>query len=134
MILRKREDTGNYKRGSTWSHYLENSLWKRLRTCRKTDYRMNVLRISNCGTSNGRTVAAGKIWKGALLGICLERQGAITKLLLRLPVVTFDILIENPAEHVFGHHCYTNLSVELLSVRGNCLTDFKIFTANVVGV
>jgi hypothetical protein len=28
-------------RGSTRSHPVENSLWKRLRTCRKTDYRMN---------------------------------------------------------------------------------------------
>jgi hypothetical protein len=27
--------------GSTRSHPVENSLWKRLRTCRKTDYRMN---------------------------------------------------------------------------------------------
>jgi hypothetical protein len=29
------------KRGSTRSHPVENSLWKRLRTCRKTDYTMN---------------------------------------------------------------------------------------------
>jgi hypothetical protein len=29
------------ERGSTRSHPVENSLWKRLRTCRKTDYRMN---------------------------------------------------------------------------------------------
>jgi hypothetical protein len=28
------------ERGSTRSHPVENSLWKRLRTCRKTDYRM----------------------------------------------------------------------------------------------
>jgi hypothetical protein len=31
------------ERGSTRSHPVENSLWKRLRTCRKTDYRMNEL-------------------------------------------------------------------------------------------
>jgi hypothetical protein len=29
------------ERGSTRLHPVENSLWKRLRTCRKTDYRMN---------------------------------------------------------------------------------------------
>jgi hypothetical protein len=29
------------ERGSTRSHPVENSLWKRLRTCCKTDYRMN---------------------------------------------------------------------------------------------
>ena len=29
------------ERGSTRSHPVENSLWKMLRTCRKTDYRMN---------------------------------------------------------------------------------------------
>jgi hypothetical protein len=29
------------ERGSTRSHPVENPLWKRLRTCRKTDYRMN---------------------------------------------------------------------------------------------
>jgi hypothetical protein len=29
------------ERGSTRSHPVENSLWKRLRTCRKTDCRMN---------------------------------------------------------------------------------------------
>jgi hypothetical protein len=29
------------KRGSTRSHSVENSLWKRIWTCRKTDYRMN---------------------------------------------------------------------------------------------
>jgi hypothetical protein len=29
------------ERGSTRSHPVENSLWKRLRTCRKRDYRMN---------------------------------------------------------------------------------------------
>jgi hypothetical protein len=28
------------ERGSTRSHSMKNSLWKRLRTCRKTDYRM----------------------------------------------------------------------------------------------
>jgi hypothetical protein len=33
MTLRKREDTGN-ERGSTRSHPVENSLWKRLRICR----------------------------------------------------------------------------------------------------
>jgi hypothetical protein len=29
------------ERGSTRPHPVENSLWKRLQTCRKTDYRMN---------------------------------------------------------------------------------------------
>jgi hypothetical protein len=29
------------ERGNTRSHPVENSLWKRLRTCRKTDCRMN---------------------------------------------------------------------------------------------
>jgi hypothetical protein len=35
-------------RGSNKSHSAENSLWKRLRTCRKTDYRThNVVHIKN---------------------------------------------------------------------------------------
>jgi hypothetical protein len=34
---KKREDTGN-ERGSTSSQSVKNSLWKRLRTCRKTMY------------------------------------------------------------------------------------------------
>jgi hypothetical protein len=34
------------ERGSTRSYHMENSLWKRLRTCRKTDYRMNEDKIS----------------------------------------------------------------------------------------
>jgi hypothetical protein len=29
------------ERGSTRWHPMQNSLWKRLRTCRKTDYRLN---------------------------------------------------------------------------------------------
>jgi hypothetical protein len=29
------------ERGRTRSHPVDDSLWKRLRTCRKTDYRMN---------------------------------------------------------------------------------------------
>ena len=33
------------ERGSTRSLFLENSLWKRLRTCRKTDY---VMKITHC--------------------------------------------------------------------------------------
>jgi hypothetical protein len=33
------------ERGSTRSHPVENSLWKRLRTCLKTDYRMNVQKL-----------------------------------------------------------------------------------------
>jgi hypothetical protein len=40
MTLRK-ENILEIERGSTRSHPVENSLWKRLRTCRKTDYRMN---------------------------------------------------------------------------------------------
>jgi hypothetical protein len=34
--LKERGDTGN-ERGSTRSHYVEISLWKRLLTCHKTD-------------------------------------------------------------------------------------------------
>jgi hypothetical protein len=53
MMGREGEDVSSYwttlgknkileiERGSTRSHSVENSLWKRLRTCRKTDYRMN---------------------------------------------------------------------------------------------
>jgi hypothetical protein len=37
LTLRKREDT----RGSSRSHCLENSLWKRLWTCRKTECGMD---------------------------------------------------------------------------------------------
>jgi hypothetical protein len=39
--LKKKERILKIERGSTRSHPVENSLWKRLRTCRKTDYRMN---------------------------------------------------------------------------------------------
>jgi hypothetical protein len=39
--LKEKEKILEIKRGSTRSHCVENSLWKRLRTCRKTDYRMN---------------------------------------------------------------------------------------------
>jgi hypothetical protein len=39
MTLRKGEDT--FELGSSGSHYVESSLWKRLWTCRKTDYYMN---------------------------------------------------------------------------------------------
>jgi hypothetical protein len=47
---RKEEDVGSYwmtlrkerilsfERGSSESHYVDSSLWKRLWTCRKTDY------------------------------------------------------------------------------------------------
>jgi hypothetical protein len=38
--LKEKRDTG-IERGSTRSHPVENLFWKRLRTCRKTDYRMN---------------------------------------------------------------------------------------------
>jgi hypothetical protein len=42
MYLRKgKEKILEIERGSTRSHPVENSPWKRLRTCRKTDYRMN---------------------------------------------------------------------------------------------
>jgi hypothetical protein len=41
------EDVSSYwimeiERGSSRSHSLENSIWKKLWTCRKTNYRMNV--------------------------------------------------------------------------------------------
>jgi hypothetical protein len=39
MTLRKKKIL-EIERGSTRSHPVENSLWKRLRTCRKTDCRM----------------------------------------------------------------------------------------------
>jgi replicative superfamily II helicase len=35
------DDLTEIERGRIRSHPVENSLWKRLRTCRKTDYRMN---------------------------------------------------------------------------------------------
>jgi hypothetical protein len=38
--------TTEIERGSTRSHPMENSLWKRLRTCRKTDCRMNEQKYS----------------------------------------------------------------------------------------
>jgi hypothetical protein len=34
-------DLKEIERGSITSHPVENHLWKSLRTCRKTDYRMN---------------------------------------------------------------------------------------------
>jgi hypothetical protein len=40
--LKEREVLEN-ERGSNRSHIVENSLWKRLGTCCKTDYRMNEL-------------------------------------------------------------------------------------------
>jgi hypothetical protein len=39
--LKEKEKILEIERGSTRSHPVENSLWKRLRTCRKKDYRMN---------------------------------------------------------------------------------------------
>jgi len=36
--LKERERTLSFERGSSGSHYVESSLWKRLWTCRKTDY------------------------------------------------------------------------------------------------
>jgi hypothetical protein len=42
--LKEKEKVLEIERGSTRSHPVENSLWKRLRTCRKTDYRMKRLR------------------------------------------------------------------------------------------
>jgi hypothetical protein len=41
MTLRKKKKILEIERGSTRSHPVEKSLWKRLRTCRKTEYRMN---------------------------------------------------------------------------------------------
>jgi hypothetical protein len=41
QLLLGKEKILEVGRGSTRSHPVENSLWKRLRTCRKTDYRMN---------------------------------------------------------------------------------------------
>jgi hypothetical protein len=38
--LKERQDT-EIEKGSTRSHCVENSLWKGLRTCRKTDNGMN---------------------------------------------------------------------------------------------
>jgi hypothetical protein len=38
---KKTEKILEIERGSTRSHHVENLLWKRLRTCRKTDYRIN---------------------------------------------------------------------------------------------
>jgi hypothetical protein len=32
----------SFERGSSGSHYVESSRWKRLWTCRKTDYKMNI--------------------------------------------------------------------------------------------
>jgi hypothetical protein len=40
QLLEGKENILEIERGSTRSHPVENSLWKRLRTCRKTDYRM----------------------------------------------------------------------------------------------
>jgi hypothetical protein len=39
-----KENILEIERGSNRSHCVENSLWKRLRTCRKTDCRMNSMR------------------------------------------------------------------------------------------
>jgi hypothetical protein len=46
MTLRKGEDTV-IERGSTRSHFVENSFWNRLWTCRKTDYVM-MMNLSEC--------------------------------------------------------------------------------------
>jgi hypothetical protein len=40
MALRKRQNTG-VRKGKSGSHSVENSLWKRIRTSRKTDNEMN---------------------------------------------------------------------------------------------
>ena len=36
--LKERRGILSFERGSSGSHYVESSLWKRLWTCRKTDY------------------------------------------------------------------------------------------------
>jgi hypothetical protein len=41
VLLQGKEKILEIERGSTRSHSMENSLWKRLQTCRKTDYGMN---------------------------------------------------------------------------------------------
>jgi hypothetical protein len=49
MLLLETKQSGRIvaiERGSTRSHAVENSLWKRLRTCFKTGYRMNTLSFS----------------------------------------------------------------------------------------
>jgi hypothetical protein len=44
-------DILSFEGGSSRSHYVESSLWKRLWTCRKTDYWMNEYSFrSHCGT------------------------------------------------------------------------------------
>jgi hypothetical protein len=47
MTWRKQEDTG-IEGGSSGSHSLENSVWKRLWTCRKTDYYLILTLIRFC--------------------------------------------------------------------------------------
>jgi hypothetical protein len=43
----KEEKILEIERGSTRSHRVETSLWKRLRTCRKTDYGMNEMKVEH---------------------------------------------------------------------------------------
>jgi hypothetical protein len=60
----KEEKILEIERGSTRSHRVENSFWKRLRTCRKTDCRMKRLRTcrkTDCRMSEWSFVFVGLI-------------------------------------------------------------------------
>jgi len=45
QLLDGLKDKGEYF-NLKWKHYVENSLWKKLQTCRKTDCRMNYYSIT----------------------------------------------------------------------------------------
>jgi hypothetical protein len=59
MTLRKKERILEIERGSTRSHPVEISLWKRLRTCRKTDYRMNECKAQKTTIDVGKPTHTG---------------------------------------------------------------------------
>ena len=55
MTLRKgKERILSFDGGSSRSHYVESSIWKRLWTCRKTDYQMNELPATRLDEPQGR--------------------------------------------------------------------------------
>ena len=66
MTLRKREIL-KVQRANTRSHCLENSLWKRLWTCRKTHYIMNAISTVASGHNGPQAKGTGsEVQDGAL--------------------------------------------------------------------
>ena len=107
MTLRNWQDAGNW---STTSHCMDKSLWKRLCTCHKTDYRMNKW-MNSCHQQLGHLFA--KTWETYLPSVPLLECFAV------------DSMDENISSHrqiVSDLHCLRILqSVTRWYVTLSCL-------------